>query len=138
MEIARVIEIRGKNAVIKPEFTAGCEKCELKSLCIGNKKGTLLALNEAGAKEGDLVEFEIKLTALNITLMLLAGAGMVALLLGVIVGYYLNPFSIDPALSGGLLGLFLSLITLFLLRNRGRKKELYPRIKRILKEVENG
>ncbi len=138
MELARVVEVKGKNAVIKPEITATCEKCELKSLCIGNKEGTLLALNEAGAKEGDLVEFEIELTALNLTLMLLAGAGMLALLLGIILGYYLNPFSIDPALSGGLFGLVLASLTLFLLRNRGKRKELYPRIKRILKEVENG
>jgi|Deesub1362A_J573_1020465.scaffolds.fasta_scaffold14015_2 positive regulator of sigma E activity len=137
MDVAKVIDVKGQMAVIKPEFTAACEKCEARSLCLGNKEGTIEALNEIGAKKGDTVEFEIKVEKLNVTLILISSIALIALLIGALIGYYWNPLNIDRSLSGGVLALLFAGIALLLLKNKGRKKELYPRITRILKEGEN-
>ncbi len=137
MDVAKVMEVKGQMAVIKPEFTSACEKCEVRSLCLGNKEGTIEALNEIGAKKGDLVEFEVKVEKLNITLILISSIALISLLIGALIGYYWNPLNINCSLSGGIFALLFAAIALFLLKNIGRKKELYPRITRILKEGEN-
>ncbi len=129
-----VVKKEGEFAYIVPSLEAGCEHCALKDLCIGNTSGKLRALDEVGAREGDLVEYTINLGRLNVNLMLLSGLGLILLLVGAIFGYYVNPFGIDPALSGGIFGIGLSALVFGLSKlKRFSSKELYPQIKRVIR-----
>ncbi len=129
-----VVKKEGEFAYIIPSLNAGCEHCALKDLCIGNTGGKLRAINEVGAREGDLVEYTIDIGLLNVNLILLSGLGLFLLLVGAIFGYYVNPLGINPALSGGVFGIGFSALVLGLSKmRRFSSRELYPQIKRVIR-----
>ncbi len=134
LEQGVVIKVEGEFAYLIPSPSQGCEHCVLKDLCIGNTGGKLRAHNLPGAREGDLVEFQINIARLNVNLILLSAAGLVLLLAGALFGYYVNPLGLNPSLSGGLFALGFSLLVLPLARSRRfSSEELYPEIKRVVR-----
>ncbi len=123
-------------AYIVPSLDADCEHCALKSLCIGNTEGKIKALNQVGAREGDLVEYWIDIGRLNTSLIVLSGVGILLLLGGALFGYYVNPLGMSPSLSGGIFGLaFSSLVILLSKTRKFSSKELYPQIKRVIRRT---
>ncbi len=134
LEQGVVVKVEGGFAYLVPSLPQGCEHCALKELCIGNSGGKLKALNRPGAKEGDLVEFQINISQLNLNLIILSAVGLLLLLAGALLGYYWNPLGINPSLSGGLFALGFSLLVLPLAKSRRfSSKELYPEIKRVVR-----
>ncbi len=134
LEQGVVVKVEGGFAYLVPSLPQGCEHCALKELCIGNSGGKLKALNLPGAREGDLVEFQINISRLNLNLMLLSAAGLLLLLAGGLLGFYINPLGINPSLSGGLFAIGFSLLVFPLARlRRFSSRELYPEIKRVVR-----
>jgi len=133
-EKAIVIKVDGDFASLAAEPSESCEHCVLKELCLGNTEGKLKAINTANAEEGDLVEFEIDILSLNKKLILISSIGLILLFAGALIGYYINPFKINPSLSGGIFALVFSFLTFPLLKGeKFSSKGLYPEIKRIIR-----
>ncbi len=133
-EKAIVIKVEGSFAHLVAEPSESCEHCVFKELCLGNTEGKLKAINRVNAKEGDLVEFEIDILSLNKKLILLSSVGLILLFVGALIGYYINPFKMNPSLSGGTFALVFSFLTFPILKGkRFSSKGLYPEIKRIIR-----
>lgn len=133
-ETAIVVKIEGDFAHLVPSAPEACEHCTLKNLCIGNTEGKIKAINTVGAEEGDFVEFEVNIGELNKGLIIISFVGLLLLFSGALIGYYLNPFKINPSLSGGLFAIGFSLLTIPLLKGkRFSSRELYPEIKRVIR-----
>lgn len=134
LETAMVVKVEGEFAYLIPSAPEACEHCTMKELCVGNTEGKIKAINKVGAEEGDFVEFDIDIGKLNKSLIIISFVGLVLLFAGALIGYYLNPFKINPSLSGGLFAIAFSLLALPLLKGkRFSSRELYPEIKRVIR-----
>ena len=134
IETAVVVKIEGEFAHLVPSTPESCDHCALKELCIGNTEGKLKALNPARAREGDFVEFEINVGLLNKRLIIISFLGLTLLFAGALIGYYLNPFKINPSLSGGIFALTFTLFIIPIVKGkRYSSEDLYPVIKRVIR-----
>ena len=134
-----VIAIRDGLARVEVQcLIESCGSCSAKSLCSGHDKdkGHLDVQNPLDARVGDEVEIEIPETKYHQALILLFGALLIALLLGMGGGYLLSfllPLSASAASFFGLI-ITEAITGAFLFRyfKRKFKSQLYPVITNIL------
>jgi len=118
----------------------GCLSCSARSLCIGNKKnkGRLSVKNPLQAQPGDEVKVKIPETQYCQALSLLFGGLLVALLVGLGIGYLIATLFFFPLFQASLAGLATGLVfgglILFIIFRRKNEDQLYPVIIDILKK----
>jgi positive regulator of sigma E activity len=121
-------------------FRETCQKCPVRSLCIGQNqsKGILTVRNPLNAFPGDEVSIEIHEEIYNKKMILVFGSLLFASLLGMGAGHIcsllLSYSSSVLSPIGLLLGLILAGIGLFHYFRKRNKNYLYPVIRDIIKK----
>lgn len=120
-ELGTVKEIRGNRALIIVEKKTGCESCPGSSLCsnLDGKQGEIEAINEIGAKQGDIVSIEFRsFTFLKSTVIVYLIPALF-LVVGAVIGKnIISPFlpSRDPEAVSAVIGFALFIISFFVVR----------------------
>lgn len=104
-----VISTQGEMAEVEVSCLEGCHDCSARSLCgvDTQKKGSLKALNSAGAHSGDTVSLDIPDSTYNRHLIRLFGGLLAGAVTGAFMGYILSRYIPISADFSAFLGLFL-------------------------------
>lgn len=142
-EVGIVKKEQGKRAQVSIQRHVACGDC---GAChVGRDKMTMeaTALNEIGAKEGELVEVEMQFANVMKASMIAYGIPLMVFILGAVIGFYsINPrFGLGdnpiPAFLTGLGLTALSYIVIRILEKRGVFVKGYePRITAVLEKCE--
>lgn len=116
-EVGEVVRIKGDMAVVRIQRSSACRHCGACGLGAGPDDMLLTLPNSLNAKPGDLVEVSLEsgqlLKASAITYLI----PLVALIVGVIVGYALGGYmAVDRQLAGAVLGLVFTAVAFGVIR----------------------
>jgi len=103
MEKGQVIACKKNLVVIRMTRTEACAQCRACIAGMSKKDMVLEAENECGAQVGDWVEMELRNNGFFHAVMIMYGIPLVALLAGIVIGYFaLAPLL--PAVDSGIIG----------------------------------
>jgi len=133
-----VISTEENYAHVEVACLEACQGCSASSLCIGQKSaiGLLTVRNPLKAKAGDRVQIVIQESSYSKALILLFGVLLIAILMGMGLGYLVSPVlplsSSESSFLGIALGVVLAGIGLSHRFKKINNKSLYPEITEIL------
>lgn len=133
-----VVSTKDNTARVEVNCLEACQGCAASSLCIGQKNATglLSVRNPVRAQVGDRVRIAIPEANYNKALIFLFGVLLLAILIGMGVGYVISPVlplsSLESSIFGIVLGVMLSGIALSIRFKKLNDKSLYPEIIEIL------
>lgn len=104
-----VVQIKGKNAVIKTQRTSACDNCSSKKSCGTGGAGSDVLVeveNPAGAKVGDRVAFSVGSTSILKAGLIIYLVPILSFIAGVVIGQVVSGSlpGINPDLVSGLIG----------------------------------
>ncbi len=135
LEEGRVEKIEEKYAYVRPTDPKLCKKCALSALCAMNSSQQIKMLNLAGAREGDLVRFDVNIEELNIKFIKFLTFSLFMMLVGVFGGYVVGESIGIQKEVLSLLGGALFLYFVYLIYKKfDKNEEKFPKIVEIEKE----
>lgn len=141
-EVGEVVRTKGDMAVVRLKRSSACRHCGACGLGAGSDDMLLTLPNTLNAKPGDLVELSLGsgqlLKASAITYLI----PLIALIVGVIVGYMLGEhMAVDQQLAGAIMGLVFTAAAFGIIRALDpvfrRSSHFIPRMVSILTNSEN-
>lgn len=124
-EVGQVIEIKGKNVVVELQRQEACAKCKACTAGLQTTQMLLEAENQCEATKGDWVEVYLKEANFVKAVLIMYTIPLVALLLGLGLGYLL--FSHELLVIGlGFVTMALAFITIRLNDKRFRTEKYRP------------
>jgi len=128
-DTGRVVSIKGDKAMVEVEPASAYAKCAFRDLeeQIAGGRPVLEALNIVKAVVGDRVKVRVESVAYLKASAAVYGIPLLLLIIGTIFGAYISvKFNMSSDTMGalfGIAGLIIGVLTLFLFRKRGEKKE---------------
>ncbi len=135
LEEGKVERVESEFAYVRPTDPKLCKKCALSALCAMNSSQQIKMLNLVGAKEGDVVRFDVNIDELNIRFVKFLTFSLFMMLVGIFGGYLLGEKigfqkELLSLLGGGLFLFFVYLVY----KKFENKEEKIPKIVEIEKE----
>ncbi len=125
-EKGQVINIKDNLAIIQMTRTEACAKCRACIAGMSKKEMIVEAENECDAKVGDWVEMELRDNGFLRAVLIMYGIPMIALFIGLLVGYFvLPPYApwIYPEILSCLVGIFFTALALLWIRSQESRWE---------------
>lgn len=139
-DIGRVVKIAGDKAFVEVERSSACAQCglqEVEELTAGGKP-VFEAINMVNAKPGDKVKVQVQSVAYIKASFFIYGLPVLLMLIGAIFGIYLagklNKSPDTMSVLSGFAGLITGILTIYLFRKRGTRREYLPVIVEVLGE----
>jgi len=135
-----VIESAGATARVQMPRASYCQTCHRSgTICdpFGSDRMVVDARNESGAKKGDVVQVEFLPVKVGVATAIVYAVPLLALLIGAVLGNWLDPFGNNDASAAvfALVLLVLSVVAVYALRRKlgGGKESEQAKIVRILR-----
>ena len=139
MEIGKVIEEKGKYAVVKMKRTEACDKCRACSMGAEGKDMFIEGENLCQATVGDLVKISLEQSSFISAVFIMYTVPLIALLIGIGVGYGIGSFFYISwveylAIAIGFLFTGVTYLWIRLNESKFEQKKYRPKILEIVKE----
>jgi len=117
-EVGEVVRIEDDRAVVRIQRSSACRHCGACSFGTKQDEMLLTLPNRLGAKPGDMVEVALESVHLLRASAITYLVPLVALILGVIIGYVVGGYlAVDRQLAGAVLGLIFTALAFLLIRS---------------------
>jgi len=116
-EIGKVADIKDKTAIIKIQRKSSCGSCTACGMKKDQNEILIPVANDLGARLGDWVELELKSISILKASTIAYVIPLIALIIGVVVGYALaEQLSQDTELYGAIGGIILTILSFVAIR----------------------